>query len=500
MHSLGGTLVKRETSAFHRSSHGLILGLLAFIAIFAWLGSGSLENGDDAVYAWATRQMLIEGSWFDYRWYDSDLFAFYPPLNFVMARLSVTLLGVSEFALRLPASLAAFMAVMLTGAISSRLSRSSLGGLLSGLILLSTVSFYASARSVRMDMTFLAMAMAVYWAYLHSWENRKWLWIAGVFAGMAYLGKSLMVAMFLAPILIDVLWHQRELLRTRELWGGFGVSVAIAASWHIGLVVQGKAAFPSHTERLLVGIKGDFSFVKAARDLVSLEHTLVLCMLGLGFAWLIFNAMKSHREARLWSLAVIVCLGILLATKMTMLHYMLPIFPPCALGAGWLLSRVVDRSAVAGPLLVVALIAMFAVSNLDRFVHADLSPGVKAIAAQARSIGPREPILFFRDYSASFDYYVELDTTLVTESSRAFELFTSHEAMRRGPGIELVTSQEIARRIAVPGTVSVTTLAFQSALAAYYMGLPEASRERLVRKQAGAYVLFYLPPVRDKFR
>ncbi len=483
-----------ESASLYRTVYGWTLLLLSCCALFAWLGAGSLVNGDDAVYAWATRQMVADGTWMDYRWYDSPLHQYYPPLHFFFTRLSVTVFGVSDFAMRLPAALAGLCTIGFTGSIAARLARSHAAGLFAGLALLSTLTFYSAARSVRMDSMFLAMAMAVYWAYLQSWTNSRWLWLVGGFAGLTYLSKSIMVVMVLAPLLIDLVWHRRDLLKTRVLWGSVLVFIAIALSWHLALWGMGAPPIPSYGNRVSSGIEGDYAFLAVVGQLLA-EYSLVATLaLAAGLGWLVFLSIKNNeRGAQLMLMSIGICVAILVLSSTTMLHYFLPLFPALAIGLGWLLSLAVRDRPVFSPLVVVGLLGLFAQHNLASFVHPDYSPGVHTIAEKTRSLSPQEPILFFRDYSASFDYYVEMDTLLVTESASAFALYTAHGAMRDGPGIELMEEQEILRRLATPGTAAVTTLFSADMLASYYAALPPQMQERLIVEHAGAYTLYYLP-------
>lgn len=470
----------------YRTAYGAALLGIAAVALFAWLGDGSIANGDDAVYAWAARRMVRDGTWLDYRWYDAQLHAYYPPLHFVALRASVTVLGVTELALRLPAALAGLGAVLLTGALAARLARAPVAGLVAGLALLASPTFYTAARSVRMDAVFLVCACAVLWAYVRSWDGpRARLVGVGALCGAAYLAKSLMVAFVVVPIAVDLLWHDRGALRERALWAGAAVFAALALAWHVSLAAGGESFLPNYGKRVVTGIVGDFTAARVAREAVDAERYLLPVWIA-GLGYLVWRA-RTERWARLLAVAFAGGVAILVATRTTMTHYTLPLYPPLAIGAGALAARALHARPLYAPLAACAGIALFAAGNLAMFVHPNLSPGVQAIAARTRDAQPAGPVLFFRDYSASFDFYLDGDTVLVTESPRAYELYTAHGAMRDGPGIELITPDALLDRLARPGAVVVTTLFSAEALAEYMAALPE---DRVEAAAEGAYVMY----------
>ncbi len=477
-----------EGTRFWRSAHGASLVALTACLVFGWLGAGSLENGDDCVYAWAARHMLEDGSWLTYWWHRFDLSAVYPPLHFALLRLSLSAFGESELAYRLPAAIAAFFAVLITADIAYRLSKSHSAGVLAGLCLLCSTTFYVASRSVRLDMTFLVCGMAVYAAYLRAQTDSRFFWIMGICAGLGYLAKSLLIAFVLMPIVIDVLLFRRELLRRREVYAAALLFVTLAGLWHLSLWQHGQPVVPGYGQRILQGIAGDFSFGSMLRALVTAEGVAMALWAG-GLGFLVYAA-RASSSARVLALAVPCGLTILLATSTAMPHYALALFPPMAVGAGWGLGKLFDRRPVTLPLGVCALLFVFSLQNLRLFVNPDLSPGAREIAALARETPAHEPVLFFRDYSAAFDFYLNRSTLLLTESKHAYDLYVAHPAMLDGPGIELVSPAAMLAALASPNTKVATTVFFDEDLRAYLAKLPAEQQASLERKQVGLYVLY----------
>jgi 4-amino-4-deoxy-L-arabinose transferase-like glycosyltransferase len=435
-----------------------------------------------------------DGSWLDYRWYQAELWTYYPPLHFLLLRASVTVFGDTELAYRLPAAVAGLCAVLLVGATAARLGgerRGAAAGLMAGLFLLAGATFYASSRSVRMDAAFLAAAAAVYYAYVRSWSDRRWLIAALALAGVAYLAKTLMVAFVLVPIAVDVLWHDRAALRDRALWIGLACFAALALAWHLRLAAGGAAFFPPYGGRVVTGIAGNYGLSTVAAQLAAAEVWMIPVWLA-GLVWLAIRA-RADRAARLLLVGFAAGVAILVATATVLIQYTLPLFVPLAIGAGWAVGGLLGRRPVWTPVAVCAALGLFVGGNRLELVHPDYSPGVEAVAERARELGPEQEVLFFRDYNAAFDFYLDGNSLLVTDSAAAHQLFLAGGAMKRGPGVELVSSEELVRRLSAPGMVVVTTIFWREALEGYLARLPAPARGSLVMSEAGAYVLFHLP-------
>ena len=145
-----------------------VLGLLGlcFLAFFNQLGTLGLMDKTEGLFAEVPRQMLLRGDWVTPRW-NGETFFDYPVWGYWMVALSFRAFGISEWAARLPAAIAASVTVLaLFGVvfklapegepIQQRLGRATLAGSLLAL----SPGWIAWGRSSVTDM-FLASAITL---------------------------------------------------------------------------------------------------------------------------------------------------------------------------------------------------------------------------------------------------------------------------------------------------------------------------------------------------
>jgi len=479
--------------AFLKTPWAWLLAGVALTLCMAWLGDGTLDNGDGAVYASAVRGMLRQGTWLRYAWHGAELQRYYPPLHFWLMRLSAGALGTTLFALRLPSALAAVACCLLVGAITARLARSPIAGLFAGLCLLAGGLFYEASRKTMLDLSFVAFGLAAAWAWLRANQERRFLPLVGVAAGAAYLCKSLFVVLLLAPMVVDLLLHRRALLRSGWLWLGLGLMAALALVWHLPLsLAQGALFLPAYGGRATAGMGSQYGLLRALGRWAALD-TLVVALHLAGLVWLCLRA-RRQAPARFLVAWLVLGLAAFLVSATVIQHYFLVLLPPLAIGAGWLLARGLRARPIWSPVALCALLAAFAYNNVSLLVQADFSVGADRIAARARELAQGRPVLFFRDFNASFDYYLDGDNVLVTDSEASFRRYQAHGAMRQGAQVRLLAPADMLALLARPEAVCVTTLVSEPRLRQYHARLPPELAGRLVHEKAGAYTLHFFGP------
>jgi 4-amino-4-deoxy-L-arabinose transferase-like glycosyltransferase len=97
-----------KSKPFSISKHIPILFLLLFLSFFAHLGNVPLFDPDEGVYSEVTREMLTNQD-FTTALLNGIPFFHKPPLYFWAQAASIRILGLNEFAMRLPSSLAALL-------------------------------------------------------------------------------------------------------------------------------------------------------------------------------------------------------------------------------------------------------------------------------------------------------------------------------------------------------------------------------------------------------
>jgi 4-amino-4-deoxy-L-arabinose transferase-like glycosyltransferase len=201
-----------------------LLGLCA-VSLFNHLGSLGLMDKTEGLFVEVPRQMLESGDWVTPRW-NGDTFFDYPVWGYWMVGLSFRLFGITEWAARLPAALAATSTVLAAFALVLQLAPSTeepqqrLGrATLAGSVLALSPAWVGWGRSAVTDM-FLSSAIALalfsfVLAYL-SVERpglRRWGHAGmALFAGIAVLAKG-PVGLLLPGLVIGVF-----LLLKGELW------------------------------------------------------------------------------------------------------------------------------------------------------------------------------------------------------------------------------------------------------------------------------------------
>ena len=223
---------------------GAIVALSLAVCMFH-LGSFGLWEPDEARYAEIAREMLQSGNilvpHLNYVAYVEK-----PPLLYWLTTLSFRILGVSEFAARLPVALSAIAGILATYFFALR-AFGRRHAILAAAILTTTPLYALMAQVLTTDMMLTALVtIATFSLYLHWREGGRWCWIAYAAMGLAVMTKGPVGAAL--PILSMILW----LALNRELSGaiarfravpGLLLTTLIAAPWFVAMTIREPGFF-----------------------------------------------------------------------------------------------------------------------------------------------------------------------------------------------------------------------------------------------------------------
>ena len=186
--------------------------MLAACVLFLWgLGAAPLQDYDEATYAQVTRDMLQSHNWMSLTRAGSPYFE-KPPLYMWMAGVSESILGDSEFALRLPSALSGIALVAVVILLAFELSadepdeRSLWAAALAGVIILTMSPVLETARQVRIDVPVALWITLAAYGFVKGLKNPKYFLLFWVAAACALMTKDVIAFFAFAAALAFACW------------------------------------------------------------------------------------------------------------------------------------------------------------------------------------------------------------------------------------------------------------------------------------------------------
>ena len=231
--------MKQQT--YSRQHSALLITLLVILLIrLLSLGAYPLTDTTEARYGEMARLMVELNDWVT-PWFDYGVpFLGKPPLAFWLSAASAKVMGVSEFALRLPSFL---LGLAMLG-LAAGLARREHGGehaWISAIILASSVLFFVGSGAVFTDTALafsITLAMAAFWNGVAVPTAHAVIWRYLLFAalGLGLLAKGPIALIFAgAPIGLWALLTRRVITSLRALpWiSGSALMMLIAVPWYL---------------------------------------------------------------------------------------------------------------------------------------------------------------------------------------------------------------------------------------------------------------------------
>lgn len=417
---------------------------LALLMRLLMLGTYPVADTTEARYAEIARKMLELGDWIT-PWYEYGVpFWAKPPLSIWLSASSMGLLGVNEFAVRLPHFLAGLLVLWLLW--DWLRQRSPREAQFATVLLTGAALFYISAGAVMTDMALavgLLLAMRGFWQGLHGEPARRKQEGYALFVGLAIglLAKG-PIALVLAGLplmgwtLLTRDW--RSVWRGLPWLGGAALMLALALPWYIAAELKTPGFLDyflvgEHWQRFTVaGWNGDrygnaHNFPRGSIWLFTLvaclPWALLLPLLAVGRSATAPAPAEQawSRYLSCWALTPVLFFtfaGNILWT------YALPALPAiAALAAGWLArdsrSRRVERLLACGVLATAMLLAIAIAWNNTRGAWKTAAPVVRAYQAHAQE---GEPLLFLGKRPDSIAFYSRGKAELVDGGGEALTL------------------------------------------------------------------------------
>lgn len=220
----------------------LLVLIVAGCMFFIGLGRLPLLEPDEGRNAEVAREMLVTHDWITPH-YDSLSYLDKPVVLFWLVAGSFRVLGLSEFAARLPSALLALATVLLAWWLGRRMFGAS-AGVRAGVILAVSPLVFAFARLVIFDMplTFLvSVSLVSFWLASRQGERRLALdLIAFAAMGVATLTKG--PVGFLLPLIALVVYHaisgEWRALKKVHWAAGWAIFLAIVLPWFIDVSLR----------------------------------------------------------------------------------------------------------------------------------------------------------------------------------------------------------------------------------------------------------------------
>lgn len=188
---------------------------VAALATLPGLGSGTLWDNSETAYGEVAREILMTHDWAVMHFNAVPYFV-QPPLYFWMAALFSAVLGLTSFALRLPAAVATIGLAALTGYAAARQAGVRVG-IFAGVVLSTSLIVAIIGRLAIMDALLdLTVAMAIFWWFraLQTGRDRDFTygWIALAFG---FLAKGPVAPVVALLVVVPFAWWNARCEQTR---------------------------------------------------------------------------------------------------------------------------------------------------------------------------------------------------------------------------------------------------------------------------------------------
>ena len=236
----------------------LVLIIVAGVAFFWHLGSTGLVDETEPLFAEAARQMTVTGDWITPHYNNTTRFD-KPPLIYWLMAIGYQIIGVNEWAVRLPSALSAtalmglsFYTLRQFGFASPHSAQNRehprsqrqlwLAALISSILVALNPETIIWARTGVSDMLLTGcMGMALLCFFLGYAGSKGWYWGFYVMLALAVLAKGPVGIVLPGLIIITFLFYVGQfqaVLRESKLLGGLALFFLITVPWYVLVILR----------------------------------------------------------------------------------------------------------------------------------------------------------------------------------------------------------------------------------------------------------------------
>jgi 4-amino-4-deoxy-L-arabinose transferase-like glycosyltransferase len=355
-----------------------IIYLLIFFAVcyLAFLGHYPLIDPDEPVYA-ETGKLMAWSHGFAAWWtphYNGQMWFDKPPVTYWIVGLSMKLLGVSEFAARLPMALAGLALIWVTARLTHRLyPQSKSAPVWAALSIGSCGESLVLSHACVTDILFvlsLSVALLNVWEWMAVSRWKPILW-SGVAVGVGVMIKGPVAIVLIGALLLLTTAANRQIARffSAQVWLSLLLALAIAAPWYLSMVaIHGQYFVQSFLEAQNVT-----RYLTAEHSTTASPFFFIPVLLAGFMPWtfaLIPALVTSFQRARsgeigdrlavIWIALVFVFFS---ASQSKLVTYIYPLYPLAAAVTGFWIAECMKPRSGAWLYAGAALVAFIAVQQ-----------------------------------------------------------------------------------------------------------------------------------------
>ena len=346
----------RVSASFSTRYYLIFLILFGCFTIFFNLGGRALENKDYFKYPEIAWEILESNDWTILR-SEGEIYVDKPPLHFWLIAGMYKIFGVTPFAARVPAALAALAGLLMAFFLGRKIFQNSETGFLSALMLLSAYGYFWWARRTRIDMefaVFFSLALIFFYYGLEAGSNRRksfwymafWLATGLAFMDKAFIALSTLIVVIPYSVMVSISKNDARQVSPFLFLATSPVLALPILPWVVSLInhpdFSDYWALLEQT-KIMTRQRGFFYYFYAFP--AKFFPAFPFLLMGI---WAFFKYRKEipERYALVYPLIwILPYLAMLHLTAAKNTRYLLPIFLPCALVSAWSFQFYLKKAA-----------------------------------------------------------------------------------------------------------------------------------------------------------